>query len=144
MRLRKGPQRRPQRRLGRRLEGVAKAVAGGYCRLQMPLKLALGVRGTVAGHRLGVPERGGRGGVPPPLPMHPCSGAVRSGGGGARVAVTGGWKSGWDLNLWRVQTGWGVVGGSQQQAAGLSITSNGVRVGLTGIEPSNTLSRPGM
>ena len=34
----KGPQRRPQQRLGRRLEEVAKAVGGGYCRLQMPLK----------------------------------------------------------------------------------------------------------
>ena len=33
----------------------------------MPLKLALGVRETVAGHRLGALE----GGVPPPLPMHP-------------------------------------------------------------------------
>ena len=33
----KGSQRRPQRRLGRRLEEVAKAVGGGYCRLQMPL-----------------------------------------------------------------------------------------------------------
>ena len=65
----KGPQRRPQKRLGRRLEGVAKAVGGGYCRLQMPLSLALGVRGTVAGHRLGAPEGGG--GVPPPVPMHP-------------------------------------------------------------------------
>ena len=31
---------------------------GGYCRLQMPLRLALGVRGTVAGRRLG--------GLPPP------------------------------------------------------------------------------
>ena len=68
----KGPQRRPQQRLGRRLEEVAKAVGGGYCRLQMPLKPPLGVRGTVAGHRLGALERGG-GGVPPPLPMHPCS-----------------------------------------------------------------------
>ena len=28
------PQRRPQERLGRRLEGVAKAVGGGYCRLR--------------------------------------------------------------------------------------------------------------
>ena len=36
----KGPQRRPQKRLGRRLEEVAKAVAGGYCRLQMPLRPA--------------------------------------------------------------------------------------------------------
>ena len=52
-----------KRRLGRRLEAVAKAVGGGYCRLQMPLKPALGVRGTVAGHRLGALE--GVGGVPP-------------------------------------------------------------------------------
>ena len=55
----KGPQRRFQKRLGRRLEEVAKAVGGGYRRLQMPLKLALGVRGTVAGHRLGALEGGG-------------------------------------------------------------------------------------
>ena len=48
----KRPQRRPQKRLGRRLEEVAEAVGGGYCRLQMPLRLALGVRGTVAGHGL--------------------------------------------------------------------------------------------
>ena len=60
----KGPQRRPQRRLGRRLEEVAKAVGGGYCRSQMPLRLALGVRGTVAGHRLGALEGGT--GVPAP------------------------------------------------------------------------------
>ena len=37
---------------------VVKAVAGGYCRLQMPLSPALGVRGTVAGHRLGALEEG--------------------------------------------------------------------------------------
>ena len=55
----KGRQRRPQRRLGRRLEEVAKAVGGGYCRLQMPLSLALGVREMVAGHRLGALEGGG-------------------------------------------------------------------------------------
>ena len=54
-----GPRRRPQKRLGRRLEGVAKAVGGGYCRSQMPLKLALAIRETVAGHRLGVLEGGG-------------------------------------------------------------------------------------
>ena len=54
----------------RRLEEVAKAVGGGYCRLQMPLKLAFAVRGTVAGHRLGALEEGGW--APPPLPMHPC------------------------------------------------------------------------
>ena len=58
----KGPQRRPHRRLDRRLEGVAEAVGGGYCRLQMPLKPALGVTGAVAGHRLGALE----GGTPPP------------------------------------------------------------------------------
>ena len=67
----KGPRRRPQRRLDRRLEEVAKAVGGGYCRLQMRFKLALASRGTVAGHRLGALERGG-GGIPPPLPMRPC------------------------------------------------------------------------
>ena len=55
----KAPQRRPRRRLGRRLEEVAKAVGGGYCRLQMPVKLALVVRETVAGHRLGALEGGG-------------------------------------------------------------------------------------
>ena len=38
----------PQRRLGRRLQEVAKAVGGRYCRLYMLLTLALGVRGTVA------------------------------------------------------------------------------------------------
>ena len=60
----KGPQRWPQKRLGRRLEEVAEAVGGGYCRLQMPLRLALGVRLTVAGHRLGAPEGGGGGSSP--------------------------------------------------------------------------------
>ena len=58
-----GPRRRPQKRLGRRLEEVAKAVGGGYCRLQMPLKPALAARETVAGLRLGA--LGGRAGVPP-------------------------------------------------------------------------------
>ena len=65
----KGPQRLPQRRLDRRLKEVATAVGGSYCRLEVPLKLALAVRGTVARHRLGTLE--GDGGVPP-LPMHPC------------------------------------------------------------------------
>ena len=44
----KRPQRRPQERLSWRLEEVAKAVGGSYSRLQMPLKLALAVRETVA------------------------------------------------------------------------------------------------
>ena len=75
----KGRQRRPQERVGRRLEEVAKAVGGGCCRLQMPLALAVAVRETVAGRRLGALEGGG---VPPLLPMYPCpwrTGAVPSG-----------------------------------------------------------------
>ena len=58
----KGPRSRPQRRLDGR---VAKAVGGGYCRLQMPLRLALGVRGTVAGHRLGRPSAAASASFPP-------------------------------------------------------------------------------
>ena len=51
-------------RLDRRLEEVAKAVVGGYCRIQMPLKLALGVLGT---DRLGIGWALWRGGgVPRP------------------------------------------------------------------------------
>ena len=69
----KGPQRRSQRQLDRRLEEV-EAVGSGYCRLQMPLKPALGVRGTVAGHRLGAL---GRGVVPSPpfqcIPGNACA-----------------------------------------------------------------------
>ena len=63
----KGPQRRPHKRLGRRLEEVAKAVGAGYCWLQMPSRLPLGVRETAAGHRLGALDRrggGGGGGLP--------------------------------------------------------------------------------
>ena len=48
----------------RRLEEVAKAVGGGYCRLQMPWKLALAVREAVAGRWLGALK--GEEGVPPP------------------------------------------------------------------------------
>ena len=43
---REGASEAGRRRLGRRLEEVAEAV-GGCCRLQMPLKPALAVRGTV-------------------------------------------------------------------------------------------------
>ena len=63
----------PQRRLDRRLGEVAKAVGGRYCRLQMPLNLALGVTETVAGHKR-APWRGAGVTCPPPLPMHPWSG----------------------------------------------------------------------
>ena len=71
----KGPQRRPQQRLGRRLEGVAKAVGGGYRRLRMPFSLALAVRGTWLG--IGWAPWRGKGslppskGVPAPPPTHP-------------------------------------------------------------------------
>ena len=43
----RGPQtrKRPQQQLGRRLEEVAEAFGGGFCRLQMPLKLAPERRG---------------------------------------------------------------------------------------------------
>ena len=52
----------------RRLEEVAKAVMGGYCRLQMPFKPALAVRGTIPRYILGALE------APSslPFPMHPC------------------------------------------------------------------------
>ena len=44
-------------------QGCIRTVGGGYCRLQMPLKLALAARETVAGHRL-APWKGGRGYIP--------------------------------------------------------------------------------
>ena len=67
----KGPRRWPQRWLDRRLEDVAKAVRGSYCWLQMPWKLALGIRETVVG-ALDVgggylPTECHTGGSPPPL-----------------------------------------------------------------------------
>ena len=71
----KGPQRRPRRWLDRGSEEVAKAVGGGYCRLQMLLKPALGVRETVAGHRLGALEGGG--GTSPPFQCIPGRGTGR-------------------------------------------------------------------
>ena len=66
----------PKRRVDGRLEDVAQAVGGGYCRLQMPLKLTLGVRETVAGHRLGALQGGKVGGYLPSfhcLPALPCA-----------------------------------------------------------------------
>ena len=54
---------------------VAKAVGGGYCRLQMALSLALALTGTVAGQRPGALEWGGGGYLPPfqciPAPTPP-------------------------------------------------------------------------
>ena len=67
-----GPQRRPQKRLDRRLEEVSKAVRGDYCRLQMPLKRALAVRETVAGHWLGALEERGGAYLPPSLCIPSC------------------------------------------------------------------------
>ena len=54
------------------MENVVKAVGGGSCWVQMPLKLALGVKETVIWHRQGALERGRGGGLPPALPIHPC------------------------------------------------------------------------
>ena len=45
---REGTSEALQMRLDRRLEGVAEAVGGGYCRLQLRLTRALAVRGTAA------------------------------------------------------------------------------------------------
>ena len=54
---------------------------GGHCRLQMPLKLALAIRGTVAGHRLGALEDS----IPRPPGLPPCAmpAEPRDEGGGA-------------------------------------------------------------
>ena len=50
-------------------EAVRQAVGGGcQSRLQMPLRPALGIRGAVAGRRLGALQGGG-GGISP-LPIH--------------------------------------------------------------------------
>ena len=48
---------------------MPKRFGGGYCRLQMPLSLALGVRGTVAGHWLGRRGGGGGSGSPSNAPL---------------------------------------------------------------------------
>ena len=49
------------------------AVGCGYCRLQMPLKLALAIRETVAGRWLGALEGADGGGAgKPPLPIVSC------------------------------------------------------------------------
>ena len=56
-------------------------VGGGSCRLQMPLSLAPGIRGTAAGHRLGALEWGGGGTSPPGQPLlnrHQVGGVSRS------------------------------------------------------------------
>ena len=72
-------------RFDRRLEAVAKAVGGGYCRLQTPLRLAVAVRGTVAGHRLGGLGGGGRGGYLPPFQCIPGRGVGRRSHGRGRA-----------------------------------------------------------
>ena len=76
-------------------EAVRQAVGGGcqssWGRLQMPLKLTLGIGGTVAGHRLGRPGRGGGAcPPPPPLPMHPWGR-----GGSPCVLACYSWRAVW-------------------------------------------------
>ena len=56
----KGPQGR---------EGTRSLVESDYCPLQMPLKLALAVKETVAGHRLGALPGGGYHASLPPPPL---------------------------------------------------------------------------
>ena len=79
----KGLQRRPQKRLGRRLEEVAEAVGGGYCRLQMPLSQDLASGGQWLG--VGWAPWSGGGGHPPPsnaslaLPLKQGDNAIRTG-----------------------------------------------------------------
>ena len=67
----RGPQRRPKERLDRRLQGVAKAVGGGSCRLQMPLGPAIPFMVSEGNHqkmvgaaRESLQERGGGGAGP--------------------------------------------------------------------------------
>ena len=50
---------------------VGQTVGGSYCRIQLPLKLALAIRQTVAGRRQGALEGGGGG-----LPIHRTSGGI--------------------------------------------------------------------
>ena len=123
----------PRRRLYRWLEEVAKAVGGGYCRLHMPLGLALAVRETVAGHRLGALEGGM--GVPPRLPMHPYvapfgpspqGSASEEGWGGACSTAFGAVHVlfGWQARLRGTSTGRGGGGGLWTEARGQQKQSN--------------------
>ena len=57
-------------------EAVRQAVGGGYGRLQVPLRLAVAVRETVAGHRLGALKGGGG---PPPRCNASLRGVCRQG-----------------------------------------------------------------
>ena len=65
----------------------------------MPLKLALGVRGTVAGPRLGAQE-GGEGGY---LPMHPHPWGRGGGGECARQGAEGGGRGLWSTATWQIK-----------------------------------------
>ena len=137
----KGLQRPPQKRLDRRLEEVAKAVWGGYCRLQMPLELAPAVRGTVAGHTLGA--LGGWGTPtspppPPPLPMRPPPHWVRRPNGhpqNSRLATEhahhcrGAGGQGWVVSWVYEETGLSGAGIVVHGACGLAlkVVEGGVR-----------------
>ena len=95
-----GPQRRPQRRLGRRLEEVAKAVGGGYCRYKRHggWHLASGGRwlgiGQVAqcGLNRAVFNIGGGGGGGAGVNTRRCLSGIntKAGGGGVWVGPTKG------------------------------------------------------
>ena len=70
----KGRDFRGNPRLGQAVGAGCRCGWGADCRLQMPFKLALAVRGPVAGHRLGALREGGGCGFPP----FPC---IPGGGG---------------------------------------------------------------
>ena len=62
----KGPLRRPQKRLGRRLKEVANAIGGSFCRLQTKADTCRQEDSSWA-------QAGSLGrGTSPPLPVHPC------------------------------------------------------------------------
>ena len=79
------------------LEEVAKAVEGGYCRLQMPLRLALAVRGTVAEYRLSALQ-----GVPPPFQciFGACTGHIGKHGSATHQPHFDTWESVFEGTGW--------------------------------------------
>ena len=63
--------------------GLPKRLGGGYCRLRMPLKLALAVREAAAGHRLDALE----GGYPPHFQCSNVSGHFNHCSAGSKLLL---------------------------------------------------------
>ena len=119
----KGPQGRPRQRLDRRLEEVAQAVWGGYCRLQMLLRLALAVRGTVAGQRLGALEA--------PPRSNASLGPARGVGSGGECGLEGGGHCGLPMPLRGLRGRWDRGRGGERQGKGQS--GGGADLGAHGV-----------